>query len=110
MAPEKDSCASWAPVITSGSMPRICRTPARNSSALEASLVALVATMRTAWEPESPIAAAYSASIAERPRQGLGRQLAGGIDALAEPHDLRPAVQVDELTATRVQVGDEQPD
>ncbi len=46
-------------------MPRISLTPAVNSAAFEASLVALVATMRTDLAPEAEMVFAYSVSIAK---------------------------------------------
>ena len=45
------SAASSAPLSTSGSTPRRSSTPARNTSALEASRVAEVATIRTRVTP-----------------------------------------------------------
>jgi len=47
VAPEKDSSASWSPLRTSGGTPRIRVTPRTNSAEFAASLVALVATIRT---------------------------------------------------------------
>ena len=43
-APVKDSCASRSPLITSGSTPSRCCTPAKNSSRFLASREAEVAT------------------------------------------------------------------
>ncbi len=51
VAPANDSSASSAPVITSGSTPKMSRTPSTKSCRLAASLVALVATTRTAEAP-----------------------------------------------------------
>ena len=64
---------------------------ARNSSALAASRVALVATIRMRVGAElARSAAAYPAS-ATRVRSIAARgEPAGAVDALAEPHDLHP--------------------
>ena len=53
VAPAKDSSASSPPLMTSGGMPSVACTPRAKSAALLASLVALVATIRTAWRPRS---------------------------------------------------------
>ena len=52
VAPVNDSIASSAPVRTSGATPSTSLTRRTNSAALSASLVALVATIRTACAPE----------------------------------------------------------
>ena len=56
-APVNDSCASRSPLITSGSTPSRCWTPAKNSSRFLASREADVATkwMRSVGTPASSI-------------------------------------------------------
>ena len=58
VAPVNDSIASSAPVRTSGATPSTSLTRRTKSAALSASLVALVATMRTACAPERAMTSA----------------------------------------------------
>ena len=51
VAPVNESTASSSPVRTSGATPSTSLTRRTNSAALSASLVALVATIRTACAP-----------------------------------------------------------
>ena len=92
---------------------RRCRasTPATNSSRFAASRDAEVATNRTPLGAERRAASRRSASHdGEGARERLGREPPGAVDALAEPHDLHLAVQVDERARLGVDVGDEQAD
>ena len=84
-------------------------TPCTNSAALLASLVALVATMRTAVAPAPPDRLGVLGQHAQRAGQGQRGDPAGGVHALAEPDDLHPALYVGQLAAGQADVGDEQP-
>ena len=57
-APTNDSRASSSPDTTSGGRPSVATTMSRNSSALRASRLADVATIRTRSAPRVPIASA----------------------------------------------------
>lgn len=58
VAPSNENAASWSPLITSGSTPRMSRTPRTKSSRFSASREAEVATKRTFSAPCSAITAA----------------------------------------------------
>ena len=107
-APVNDSSASARPVITSGSTPRVRCTIARNSSALPASRVAEVATIRTRTAPSS---AMRRGVVRQRLPGALDRrrgQPAGPVDPLAEPDHPHLAVHVGQ--PHRAAVGHQQPD
>jgi hypothetical protein len=58
VAPVKENSASWSPVITSGSTPRMSTTPRTNSSRFSASREAEVAAKRSRSAPCRSIACA----------------------------------------------------
>ena len=92
----EDRRASSSPLTTSGAKPRVAVTIARKSSALAASRVALVATIRVR---PAPARGDLRGVVDQRHPGALDRlrgQPAGAVDALAEPHDLHLAEQVDE--------------
>ena len=72
VAPVNDSRASSSPLSTSGGTPRIAVTPRMNSPPLAASLIALVATMRTRPAQASSTARAYASSTRSVRASGSG--------------------------------------
>ncbi len=60
VAPTKENSASWSPLMTSGSTPRMSTTPRTKSSRFSASREAEVATKRTRSAPWAAMTSAYS--------------------------------------------------
>ena len=109
-APANDSRASRSPLITSGTTPSRSRIPAKNSSRFRASRAAEVATKSIVGR-HSGVADQLGVRLGggEGPGQRVGVELAGRVDALAEPDDLGPPVELDQ-PAVAVGFGDQQPD
>ena len=107
VAPRKVSRASSSPEMVRASIPKRSRRSSANSGPFSASRTALVATATIRSAPWSSISRAVVLGDRHHALDRGVREPAGGVHALAQPGDVRPALELLELAVPHL--GDQQP-